>query len=124
MKTFTLTAAALVASMSFALAQSTPHQSEDTHNTVGTHATGSMAFTSEHGSMIRQHATSQHYQSYQEPGFHAQVGATLPGSAQLHALPEHLVTQMPSARNHQYSIVNDRYVIVDPSNRHVTHTFD
>lgn len=124
MKTITLTAVALVASMSFALAQSAIHQSEGSHNTVGTHAPGGMAFTSEHGSMVRQHAMSQHYQSYQEPGFHAQVGATLPGSAQLHSLPEGLVTQMPSARNHQYSIVNDRYVIVDPSNRHVTHTFD
>lgn len=124
MKTFTLATVAFFASMSVALSQSATHQSEGAHNAVGTHAAGNMAFTSEHGSMIRQHATGQHYQSYQEPGFHAQVGATLPGSAQLHPLPEGLVAQMPSARNHQYSIVNDRYVIVDPSNRHVTHTFD
>ncbi|MBR2119618.1 MAG: DUF1236 domain-containing protein [Afipia sp.] len=121
MKTFTLVAATLVAGMSFALAQSATHEPAGTHGTVGAHAG---VFSSEHGSMIRQHATSQRYQSHQEPGFHAQVGVALPGSAQLHPLPDGLVTQMPSARNHQYSIVNDRYVIVDPATRRVTHAFE
>ena len=123
MKTLTLAAATLIAGMSFALAQPATHEPAGTHGTVGVQA-GGMAFSSEHGGMIRQHATSQRYQSYQEPGFHAQVGATLPGSAHLHPLPDGLVSQMPSARSHQYSIVNDRYVIVDPSTRRVTHAFE
>ena len=66
MKTFTLAAATLVAGMNFALAQSATHEPAGTHGTVGAHAG---VFSSEHGSMIRQHATSQRYQSHQEPGF-------------------------------------------------------
>ena len=130
MKTLTLAAATLVAGMSLAMAQSATHEPAAGHGTPAAgHGTvgvqgGGMSFTSEHGAMIRQHATGQHYQSFQDPGFHAQVGATLPGSAHLHPLPDGLVTQMPSARTHQYSIVNDRYVIVDPSTRRVTHAFD
>lgn len=122
MKTPTLAAAILVAGMSLALAQSGTHEPAGAHGTVGVQG-GGMAFSSEHGAMIRQHATSQHYQAHQEPGFHAQVGATLPGSAHLHPLPDGLVAQMPHARSHQYSIVNDRYVIVDPSTRRITHAF-
>ena len=123
MKTLTLAAATLVAGMSFALAQSATHEPAGAHATVGVQG-GGMSFTPEHGAMIRQHATGQRYQSFQDQGFHAQVGATLHGSAQLHPLPEGLVAQMPSARSHQYSIVNDRYVIVDPSPRRVTHAFE
>lgn len=121
MRTLTLTVATLVAGISFAMAQSATHQPAAGHGTV---QSGGMAFTPEHGAMIRQHATGQRYQSFQDQGFHAQVGVTLPGSAQLHPLPDGLVTQMPSARSHQYSIVNDRYVIVDPATRRVTHTFE
>lgn len=119
MRTLTLAAAALIAGMSLAFAQ---HQPEGAHGNTGTHQ--STAFTSEHGSMIRQHATGQHYQSFTDHGFQAQVGAILPGAAPLHPLPDGVVTQMPSARNHQYSIVNDRYVIVDPSTRRITHAFE
>jgi hypothetical protein len=122
MKTLTLVTAALIAGMSLALAQPATHAPAGAHGAVHVQG-GGMAFTPEHSSMIRQHATSQHYQSFHDGAFHAQVGATLPGSAQLHPLPDGLVTQMPSARGHQYSIVNDRYVIVDPSTRRVTHAF-
>lgn len=119
MKKFTLAAAALIAGMGVAFAQ---HQPEGAHGNTGAH--GSMAFTSEHGSMLRQHAASQHYQSFTDHGFQAQIGAILPGAASLHPLPDGVVAQMPSARNHQYSIVNDRYVIVDPSTRRITHAFE
>ena len=123
MKTLTLAVATMVAGISFALAQPATHEPAGTHGTVGVQG-GGMVFSPEHGSMIRQHATSQHYQSYQEPGFHARVGATVPSSAHLHPLPDGLVAQIPSARSHQYSVVNDRYVIVDPSTRRIVHAFE
>lgn len=59
MKTITLAAVTLVVGMSFAWAQSATHQSGDSRHTIGTSSPGSMAFTSEHGTMIRQHATGQ-----------------------------------------------------------------
>ena len=110
---------AILAGLSSASAQTvvtTPHGSERHDSAV--------TFSPEHGAGIRQHATGQHYQSVHEPSFHGGVGATLPGSVQLHPLPDALVTQMPAARNHQYTIVNDRHVIVDPSTRRVVHSFD
>ena len=122
MKTLTSAAIALLAGMTVAFAQSPTHESTRPHGTVGVH--GGVAFSAEHGAVIRQNATGQHHQSYQEPGFHAQVGATLPPSAPHHPLPHGLVTQVPSAGSHHYSVVNDRYVIVDPSNRRIVHTFD
>ncbi|MBR2117384.1 MAG: DUF1236 domain-containing protein [Afipia sp.] len=48
----------------------------------------------------------------------------MPPSAPHHPLPHGLVTQVPSAGSHHYSVVNDRYVIVDPSSRRIIHTFD
>lgn len=85
---------------------------------------GGAAYTSDHGALLRQHTTAQHYRSYSDNGFRAQIGATLPGSADLHPLPDGIATSLPTARGHQYSIVNDRYVVVDPASRRVVHTFD
>ena len=110
MKTLTLAAVTLLTGMTVAFAQSPTHESTRPHGTVGVH--GGVAFSAEHGEVIRQHASGQHHQSHQEPGFHAQVGATLPPSAPRHPLPHGLATLVPSAgRNHHYSVVNDRHVM-------------
>jgi hypothetical protein len=112
-------ALALLAGVTVASAQTvvTPPHGTERHG-------GGVTFSPEHGNVIRQHATTQHYQSVHEPSFHGQVGATLPGSVQFHSLPDALVTKLPTARQHQYAIVNDRPVIVDPSTRRVIHAFE
>lgn len=81
-------------------------------------------FSHEHGQMLHQHATAQHHDSYRDPHFHAQVGAVLPGSVQVHPLPDSLAIHVPQAHQYGYGVVNDRPVIVDHSNRRVLHSFD
>lgn len=88
------------------------------------HDPGSVTFTPEHGDMLHQHAINQHYNSFRDPNFRAQVGATLPGPVQLHPLPDTLAPHVPSAHQYRYGIVNDRPVIVDPSTRRVIHAFE
>lgn len=81
------------------------------------------AFRPEHGTILHQHAQGQHYRSFDDQDFHVEVGATLPGSAELHPLPDSFITQVPSARSHRYAIVNNRYVVVDPHSRRIIHDF-
>lgn len=111
---FTLLAGVNVAAAQ-AVITTTPH---------GTQTHGSVSFAPEHGAIIREHATGQHFSSVQDPNIHAQVGATLPGSVQLHPLPDRLVTQVPAARSYQYSIINNRHVVVDPGTRRVIHVVE
>lgn len=85
---------------------------------------GPVTFTPEHGRMLHQHAIGQHHNSFRDPSFHAQVGAALPGSVQLHPLPDTLAGHVPSAHQYRYGIVNDRPVIVDHSTRRVIHSFE
>ena len=123
MKSIVFSSAVLVMSASAAFAQVPSHDNQGGHGGVSVQL-GNAGYTGDHGRVIRQHATNEHYQSYQDPGFRAEIGSTLPGSAALHPLPDGIVSGLPSARGHQYSIVNDRYVVVDPSNRRVIHSFD
>jgi len=118
MKTSTLGTATLML-----LASLTAASAQPLHPTPGAHD-GGLSFSPEHGGLLRQHAASQHYQSVRDPGFHAQVGAPLPASAQLHPVPDALVGQVPGARQHQYAIVNDRPMIVDPATHRVVHAFE
>lgn len=88
------------------------------------HDGGAVAFTPEHGNMLRQHSTSQHYNSVSDPNFHAQVGAILPGAVQIHPLPDTLAPRVPQGHQYGYGLVNDRPVIVDHSSRRIIHSFD
>lgn len=114
------TALAFLAGVTAASAQAVVVPPLDTQG----HGSAAVTFSPERGSLIRQHATTQHDQSVREPSFHGQVGATLPSSVELHPLPDALVTQVPAARQHQYTIVNDLPVIVDSSTRRVIHVFE
>ncbi len=94
----------------------------DDHET-GKHGR-TITYAPAHGNMLREHAHSQGFASTRHADFNVQIGAILPHSAQLHPLPDKLVTQVPGARGHQYSIVNDRHVIVDPVTRRIVHVAD
>ena len=83
-----------------------------------------LTFSAEHGHMLRQHATSQHYNSFHDPNFHAQAGGALPHTVEIHPLPEALVPHVPQAHQYGYGVVNDHPVIVDHSSRQIIHRFD
>jgi hypothetical protein len=42
------------------------------------------------------------------------VGAEIPRSVELHALPSTVVTEVPGAKTYKYTVVDDQVVIVDP----------
>lgn len=109
-------ALALLAGATTASAQAVPAHGTETH--------GSFTFAPEHGAIIREHATSQHFNSVQDPNVHVQVGGILPPSVGLHPLPDRVVAQVPGAHSYQYGIVNNRNVVVDPGTRRVVHEFE
>lgn len=119
MRRFLLGATALIAllgGVAISSAQPAVHETQ-THG-------GAVSFAPEHGRVLREHATTQHYSSAQQPDFQVQVGATLPNSAQLHPLPDAIGTHVPAARSYQYSIINNRHVVVDPGSRRIIHAFE
>jgi Protein of unknown function (DUF1236) len=51
------------------------------------------------------------------------VGMRVPETAQLYAVPESVVTEVPVVRNYKYMVVNDRVVLVDPATSEVVDDF-
>lgn len=79
-------------------------------------------WTSDEGAGLRQYSTTKHYQSYSDPGWHAQIGVELPSSASIYPLPETM--HVPSAERYSYSIINNQPVVVERTTRKVVHTWD
>ncbi|MBX9847198.1 MAG: DUF1236 domain-containing protein [Xanthobacteraceae bacterium] len=113
-------AIASFATMTAAAAQPAPHM--EGHSVPHeTHGGAGLTFTPEHGAMLRQHAATQHYAPVHDPAIHAQVGATLPGSVELHPLPDALAGHLPAARSYRYTIIGNRPVVVDPGSHRIVH---
>lgn len=53
------------------------------------------------------------------PGFIAFVGAVVPGSVTLHAMPSNAVSRIPTAEPFRYTILDKQLLIVNPENRKV-----
>ena len=51
--------------------------------------------------------------------FNTSVGAQVPPSIELHALPISAVSQAPEVRNMKYTLVQNQVVLVDPANMRV-----
>ena len=47
------------------------------------------------------------------------VGMRVPPSAQLYAVPQSVVTEVPAIRTYKYMVVNHRVVLVDPATSEV-----
>jgi hypothetical protein len=53
------------------------------------------------------------------PGMPVTVGAQIPATTELYALPESVQHEAPSAKFYKYTIADNRVVIVDPTNMKV-----
>jgi hypothetical protein len=53
------------------------------------------------------------------PGVSAQVGSELPAALELYTLPDITLSEIPAAKLYKYTVVNDRVVLVDPTNMRV-----
>ena len=47
------------------------------------------------------------------------VGAHVPESVQLYAVPQHVAVEVPAIRSYKYMVVNDRVVLIDPATSEV-----
>jgi hypothetical protein len=74
------------------------------------------------GSGLRSYSTTEHWKSYDDPSFHADVGVEVPGSVTLHPLPDTM--HVPSAERYNYSIINNQPVVVERTTRRVVHTWE
>jgi hypothetical protein len=53
------------------------------------------------------------------PTIEYRVGMRVPPSTQLYAVPQSVVTEVPSVRTYKYMLVNHRVVLVDPATSEV-----
>ena len=53
------------------------------------------------------------------PTVEYRVGMRVPPSAQLYAVPQSVVTEVPAIRTYKYMVVNHRVVLVDPATSEV-----
>jgi integral membrane sensor domain MASE1 len=100
-----VTASALVAGAGLAVAQ--------------TSTTTTTTWTPEQGSAITQYSTTQHYQSYSQPG--VTVGTVLPQTMTVYPLPS--TVEVPTPNSYSYTIVNNQPVVVDRTTRQVVHVW-
>ena len=84
--------------------------------------TTTTTWTKDEGAGLREYSTTRHYKSYEEPSWHAQIGAPLPQSATIYPLPDTM--HVPSAERYSYSIINNQPVVVERSSRKVVHTWE
>jgi hypothetical protein len=54
----------------------------------------------------------------------AKVGATVPADATLYALPEDVVTEIPTVTRYRFALAGDRILVVDPVTRGVVQLID
>ncbi len=79
-------------------------------------------WTNDYGTTIRQHSTTQKYESYNDAKIRPQIGMALPDTVVVRPLPETIV--VPKRETYSYGIVNNQPVIVERENRKVIHVYD
>lgn len=80
------------------------------------------SWTTDEGTGLRSYSTTEHWKSWDDPSFHADVGVALPGNVMLHPLPDSM--HVPNADRYSYSIINNNPVVVERTTRRVVHTWD
>jgi hypothetical protein len=85
-------------------------------------STTTTTWTNDEGNTMRQYSTTEHWRSYDDPSWHAEVGMEVPNSVTLHPLPSSI--GVPSADQYSYSIINNQPVVVERTTRKVVHTWE
>lgn len=90
--------------------------------TAQTSTTTTTTWKDDYGTTIRQHSTTQKYESYNDVKIRPQIGMALPDTVVVRPLPETIV--IPKRETYSYGIVNNQPVIVERENRKVIHVYD
>jgi len=99
-------AIALLAGVSLAAAQSTMLET-------------SIQLSAAQKSAIYQSVSKQKIGAAPSGNLRVSVGAQLPASVELHALPSATVAEIPAVRSFKYTLVQNQVVLVDPDSRMV-----
>jgi len=89
--------------------------------TTGPSATGSVTIAPEKRTVIKQRFTGAPVTTVKEK---VTVGATIPADVELMAVPDTVVTEIPTVKSYRYFRYNDDVVLVDPSSRRVVQIID
>jgi hypothetical protein len=84
-----------------------------------TTTTTTTTWTPDQGAAITQYSTTQHYQSYSQPG--VAVGTVLPQTVTVYPLPP--TVTVPAPDSYSYTIVNNQPVVVERGTRRVVHVW-
>lgn len=84
--------------------------------------TRTTTWTNGDGTVMRDYSSTRHYQSYDDPSWHANVGEELPPDATTYPLPN--TVHVPVPDQYSYSIINHQPVVVERTTRRVVHTWD
>lgn len=103
-------ALAVIAALGFTL----PAVAQTT--SVTTTTTGSITIAPEKRTVIKQKLSTAKPVTVKEK---VTVGWTVPQDVELQAVPETIVTDIPSVKGYRYFVYNDDVVLVDPSTRKV-----
>jgi hypothetical protein len=112
MKALLLAAVAAVSLAAPAAAQSTTTTTTTTQRTTVIEPAQRTA--------IREYVVRERRPAVAAPsGFSVSVGATLPGSVELHAFPETV-----GVRQYRYTVIGDRTVLVEPGSRRIVEVLE
>jgi hypothetical protein len=92
-----------------------------TTTTTRTESTGSVMIAPEKRTVIKQRFTGAPVRTVKEK---VTVGSTVPADVELMAVPDTIVTEVPTVKSYRYFRYNDDVVLVDPSSRRVVEIID
>jgi Protein of unknown function (DUF1236) len=118
MKHVFIAAAAVVAVVTAVPASA---QTPTVTTTTSPSATGSLTIAPEKRTVIKQRFTGAPVTTVKEK---VTVGATVPADVELMAVPDTVVTELPTVKSYRYFRYNDDVVLVDPSSRRVVQIID
>jgi hypothetical protein len=96
-------------------------QTTTTTTTTRTDTTGSVVIAPEKRTVIKQRFSAAPVKTIKEK---VTVGATIPADVELMAVPDTVVTEIPTVKSYRYFRYNDDVVLVDPASRRVVQIID
>ena len=99
-----------------AAAQATPSHPGAEQNPAGV---PSLKLTAAQKQTIYSSISSQKQRETAPPNFHAAIGAVMPSSVELQALPKTIVDLIPELKDYEYAMVTNQVLLVDPKSKQV-----
>jgi hypothetical protein len=112
---------ASVAALGLLAAAPAVAQTSVTTTTTAPTATGSITIAPEKRTVIKQRFTGAPVKTIKEK---VTVGAMVPADVELMAVPDTVVTEIPTVKSYRYFRYDDDVVLVDPSSRRVVQIID